>query len=323
MSAGTIDAVIPNCTESLSMLEHMPDQSVDVIIPVFNRSEELIRALDSLLLQTDADFGVIVCDDGSNEDISAVTNLYKDQLELKLIRIENSGGPARPRNVAVANSRATWISFLDSDDWWFTEKIAEVRKALDGSCDLVYHQLQTVRSRNAAEADPSVHREIIGDAIRTADPLRHMLKFGNPVPTSACVVRRKMLEKIGGFEESRALASVEDFDAWLRLCVQGARLKFIPKQLGAYWIGDNQISTFDERQMEKQENLFRRQLELLPDKYLKCAKSNFGYLMGSYAAKLGLPDARNHFAAVSLWNEPVRWLKARVKMMGVVSGKRS
>ena len=46
-----------------------------VVIPTFNRSHELVRALDSLVAQTD-DFEVIVCDDGSTEDIASAIQYW-------------------------------------------------------------------------------------------------------------------------------------------------------------------------------------------------------------------------------------------------------
>jgi len=185
--------------------------TIDVVIPVFNRSAELARALDSLVSQSDTSFGVIICDDGSSEDISAVTRLYNDRLQMSLVRIENSGGPARPRNVGVATSRATWISFLDSDDWWLKHRMSRVREVLNDDGDLVYHQLSEERPVQNT-LNRKGHNSIIGHALQTADPLLHMLRLGNPIPTSACTVRRQSLIDIGGFEESQSLASVEDFD---------------------------------------------------------------------------------------------------------------
>ncbi|GAA3735821.1 glycosyltransferase involved in cell wall biosynthesis [Sphingorhabdus rigui] len=291
--------------------------SVDVIIPVFNRSAELARALNSLACQSDPCFGVIVCDDGSSEDISAVTQQFSDRLNLELIRIENSGGPARPRNQGVARSQAIWVSFLDSDDWWFPDRMALIREALRSEYDLVYHQLQEVRPEHNTLNRKS-KSGIIGSALHGSDPLLQMVRSGNPIPTSACIVRRKSLIDIGGFDESSDLASVEDFDAWLRICMAGARLKFIPTRLGAYWIGDDQISTFNEKQMKKQENLFKKQLELLPQRYKNTAESNFNYLLGSYAAAIRLPNARQYFAGVSLWLEPTRWFKAQAKILRTI-----
>lgn len=287
---------------------------ITVIIPVFNRSGELTRALDALVAQSDPDFEVIVCDDGSSEDISAVTRNYTDKLRLQLLRIDNSGGPARPRNVAAAAAQSHWISFLDSDDWWLPNRMARIKTELDGSHEIVYHQLRVARSDKNIQAKPA-HGSLLGDPLRVSDPLLHMIRFGNPLPTSATTIRRELMLNIGGFDESRALASVEDFDAWLRLCSQGARLKFVPEALGVYWVGADQISTFNERQYERQQNLFIRQIGLLPQEYRARAQSNFSYLLGSYALALGLPEATEHFRRISLRLEPARWLKARMKLL--------
>jgi glycosyltransferase involved in cell wall biosynthesis len=270
-----------------------------------------------LACQSDPCFGVIVCDDGSSEDISAVAQQFSDRLNLELIRIENSGGPARPRNLGVARSQAIWVSFLDSDDWWFPDRMALIREALRSEYDLVYHQLQEVRSEQNT-LKRKAKNGIIGCALHGSDPLLQMVRLGNPIPTSACIVRRQSLIDVGGFDESSDLASVEDFDAWLRICTAGGRLKFIPTALGAYWIGDDQISTFNEKQMTKQENLFKKQLELLPQSYKKIAESNFNYLLGSYAAAIGLPNARPYFGRVSLWLEPIRWFKAQAKIFRTI-----
>lgn len=289
------------------------DRSLAVVIPTYNRSWELARALDSLVVQTDPDFDVIVCDDGSTEDIAVVTQAYTDRLRLQLVRIDNSGGPARPRNVAVAAARARWISFLDSDDWWTPQRMARVRASLIKGTDIVYHQLRVHRA-DASSGEKPAHGSLLGGPFRSTDPLTHMIRFGNPLPTSATTVRRELMIEIGGFDESRDLASVEDFDAWLRLACRGATMSLIPEPLGSYWVGADQISTFGPRQYALQGNLFRRQLELLPPAYRALAQSNFSYLLGSYALDLALPGASEHFQHVSRAQEPWRWLKARAKL---------
>ncbi len=284
-----------------------------VVIPTFNRSHELVRALDSLVAQTDGDFEVIVCDDGSTEDIASAIQSFLGRLRLRLIRIENSGGPARPRNVATQAATTRWISYLDSDDWWYPSRMARLRTELTDDRDIVYHALRIERADHDSAAKP-VHGAEIGEAMRNQDPIWHMIRFGNPLATSGTTVKRELMLDIGGFDESRELASVEDFDAWLRLACTGARLHFLSEPLGAYWVGSDQISTFNVRQFERQRHLFRRQLTFLPERYLARARSNFAYLLGSYALALSLPDAQSYFRELQLTQEPLRWLKARAKL---------
>ncbi|WP_374522366.1 glycosyltransferase family 2 protein [Hydrogenophaga sp.] len=284
-----------------------------VVIPTYNRSHELVRALDSLVAQTDTGFEVIVCDDGSTEDIASAIQGFHGRLRLRLMRIDNSGGPARPRNVATQAATTRWISYLDSDDWWYPSRMARLRGELNDDRDIVYHPLRVERADHDSAAKPA-HGAEIGEALRDQDPVWHMIRFGNPLATSGTTVKRELIMTIGGFDESRELASVEDFDAWLRLAAQGARLQFIPEALGAYWVGSDQISTFNARQFERQRHLFHRQLALLPARYRAHARSNFGYLLGSYALDLGLPDAQSYFQDLRLTQEPLRWLKAQAKL---------
>lgn len=284
-----------------------------VVIPTFNRSHELVRALDSLVAQTDTNFEVIVCDDGSTEDIALAIQGFHGRLRLRLMRIDNSGGPARPRNAATEAATTRWISYLDSDDWWYPSRMARLRSELGDDRDIVYHSLRVERADHDSAARPA-HGGEIGEALRDQDPVWHMIQFGNPLATSGTTVKRELIMTIGGFDESRDLASVEDFDAWLRLAAKGVRFQFIPERLGAYWVGSDQISTFNMRQFERQRHLFLRQLALLPAGYRARASSNFGYLLGSYALELGLPDAESYFQALRITEEPLRWLKAQAKM---------
>lgn len=284
-----------------------------VVIPTFNRSHKLVRALDSLVMQSDGDFETIVCDDGSTEDIAAAIQGFDSRLRLRLLRIDNSGGPARPRNVATQAATTRWISYLDSDDWWYPSRMARIKAQLSDDRDIVYHPLRVERADQDSSARPP-HGAEIGEPLRTGDPIWHMIRFGNPLATSGTTVKRELMIGIRGFDESRDLVSVEDFDAWLRLAAQGARLHYVPEALGAYWVGSDQISTFNTRQFERQRNLFRRQLEMLPSRYRARARSNFGYLLGSYALDLGSADAQYYFNDLQVTREPMRWLKAQVKL---------
>jgi glycosyltransferase involved in cell wall biosynthesis len=265
--------------------------TLTVVIPTYNRGAELRRALESLAAQTRQDFEVIVCDDGSEEDLRSVVDGYAGRLGVEYVRIENSGGPARPRNVGTARASAPWISFLDSDDWWKPERVETVLPSLAGDVDVVYHPLRAVGSG----ADRRCVRRV-GRACGP-DPLGHMLTRGNPIPNSAAIVRRSWLTRIGGIAED--LSSVEDFDAWLRLAEAGARFRFVDEELGYYALTENSISVFTERQLVVQRRLFEKHLTLVPPALRSLAESNFSYLLGSYALRLGdRATARSYLARV-------------------------
>jgi glycosyltransferase involved in cell wall biosynthesis len=267
---------------------------ISVIIPAYNRPNELKRALDSLTRQTRKDFEVIVCDDGSSEDLRSVVLAFQDLLNIKYLRIENSGGPARPRNTAIAQARGEWISFLDSDDWWDAKRIDRVAIVLErGGVDFVYHRLRVV----AADSIKGLRerRAVIGEPLR-ADALTHMALFGNPVPNSAAVVRRSAMISIGGICEDRNLVALEDFDAWMRLAERGVSPHFIAETLGSYWIGEDGISKITDRHVQRQVALFERHADKFSPEVRSAAEASQHYILGSMLMRLGgrQREARSH-----------------------------
>lgn len=290
------------------------EPSLCVAVPAFNRQQELGRALDSLLAQTDQRFEVIVCDDGSTEDLGAVVERYVGRLAISLIRIPNSGGPARPRNTVMRATCATWLAFLDSDDWWFPNKISRIRTELSDAVDVVFHPLQ-VQAAGSAAQPPGGSTRLVGFRPRRQDMLQHMIRFGNPLATSGTVVRRQSLMDVGGFCEAPEIASVEDFDAWMQLACRGAKFRFVSEVLGAYWVGTDNISAFNARQYARQEAFFTRQLSSLSGAPLRVAQANFSYLLGSYGLQLGRADALTQLRRVRAVDDWRIWLKARTKLL--------
>lgn len=85
-----------------------------LIIPVFNRPDEVDELLGSMLAQTVSDFEVIVVEDGSSVPCQSVCDKYADRLNIRYYRKDNSG-PGPTRNFGVDKSLGDYIIVLDSD----------------------------------------------------------------------------------------------------------------------------------------------------------------------------------------------------------------
>ena len=95
---------------------------ISVIIPSYNHARFITAAIESVLAQTYAPLELIVIDDGSTDDSMAVIECYQDQLHC--IKQLNCGtGATRNRGVSVASG--SYLAFLDSDDIWLPEKLAQ------------------------------------------------------------------------------------------------------------------------------------------------------------------------------------------------------
>ncbi len=102
---------------------------VSVILPTYNRSASLARAIESVLNQGYGEIELLVVDDGSIDGTMGLMRGFDDP-RLKYIRLERNAGAAHARNVALRSARGEYVAFQDSDDEWMPEKLQKQLRAL-------------------------------------------------------------------------------------------------------------------------------------------------------------------------------------------------
>lgn len=98
------------------------DVTVSVIIPVYNRTGLLRRAVGSVLAQTHQNFEILIVDDASSIDIAAVVDGFADP-RVRLLRNDENRGGGYSRARGAKEARGDFCAFLDSDDWWMPDKL--------------------------------------------------------------------------------------------------------------------------------------------------------------------------------------------------------
>ncbi|MFC4209930.1 glycosyltransferase family 2 protein [Pedobacter lithocola] len=229
---------------------------ISVIIPTFNRAKKLRKCLLSLCEQTYKDFEVIVCDDGSKDDTKAVVQDFKDKLNIIYEYDTNFGGPARPRNRGLRIARGEFIAFLDSDDWWYPNKLLICSQFVK-DFDLIYHDLDIYH-------DFEKPKGIAKGKVLAGDIMKDLLLNGNVIVNSSVLIRRSIVSLVGEISEDKSLIAVEDFDYWIRVAKVTNRFKYINQSLGGYWEGEN--ISYSIKQIERTKNLLDKYiLELSAD----------------------------------------------------------
>jgi len=188
----------------------MTDPRVSVIIPVRNGDRTLARAIDSALAQNYGDgMEVIVINDGSTDDTRAVMDGY----EGRIVALHRpwSGLPAS-RNAGIFAASGKYIALLDADDYWPPQKIARSVAALETDSGL------TLAYTDGFEIDLAgniTSETYFREGLKSPPTLDELLNFSasNILP-STVVMRRSLLQDIGGFDEQ--LLAFEDFECWLR-----------------------------------------------------------------------------------------------------------
>ncbi len=184
--------------------------AVSIVLPTYNREALIEGAVRSVLAQTWRDFELIVVDDASTDDTVAVVEAIPDD-RIRLVRLEQNSRQSAARNQGVAAARSDLIAFQDSDDEWLPTKLERQMAALANASPQV-GAVYTAFERIAGDQVTYIPAQDIRP--REGDILPSLL-FGNLVSTQTLLVRRELLERIGGFDED--MIRDEDWDLVIRL----------------------------------------------------------------------------------------------------------
>ena len=87
---------------------------ISIIVPVFNRADEINEFLASFLKQTKQNFEILIVDDGSTDNLKEVIKKYKNDMNLKYFFQQNKG-PGSARNIGMEKANGDVFVFIDSD----------------------------------------------------------------------------------------------------------------------------------------------------------------------------------------------------------------
>lgn len=180
---------------------------VSIVIPTYNRSGIVQRAIDSVLAQTFADLEVVVVDDGSTDDTRAALSAYGGRV--RYARQENAG-PAAARNHGMRLARGEYVGFLDSDDLYFPENVAAHLRVFEKNPEagLVYAGIEIVDHEGTRIKEVRPNPEDRGLVFE------RLVRY-NFVTASTVLMRRAAMEFAGTMNTTLWFA--EDWYYWLRV----------------------------------------------------------------------------------------------------------
>ena len=215
-----------------------------VVIPTYNQANYLKGAIDSVLAQSFTDFEIVVVNNYSTDNTREVIEAFDDP-RITAMDFSNEGVIGAGRNVGIRAAKGDYVCFLDSDDTWYSEKLAAVAQVIqnDPEIGLICHNQDMVRDglveQKTNYGPPPNYRGKIYD---------YVLGAANGPSTSATTVARSVLEDVSGFSEDRAFITVEDYELWLRLA-KVCRFHFIESILGTHMFHGENSSNNAERQL--------------------------------------------------------------------------
>ena len=207
-----------------------------IILPCWNSVMFIERCIKSLKKQTFKNYEVIVIDNSSKDGTIKKINQIKDD-RFKVFSINNKGILAKSRNLGIKKSNAEWIAFLDSDDWWTNDKLEVCFSNINNNVDFIYHDLEIISNQ------PRLFRRKKNKSRYLKKPvLTDLLINGNAISNSSVVVRKRLLNEIGGFNENNELPAAEDYNTWLRIAQLTNKFVYLPRVLGYYFTHNQSMS---------------------------------------------------------------------------------
>lgn len=221
--------------------------SFSVIIPTYNRASFLDSLLFNLKKQTYENFEVVICDDGSTDDTEIVVSRHKLLLDINYIKLNNSGGPALPRNIGIENSKYEWLCFLDSDDDWTNDKLEVLSYYITQSNnDIYYHKVLQVDINNNFHKKIGNYRKGL-----LKNDFESLLYNGSQVVNSSLCVKKSIITNQFLYDTNPEFKAIEDYIFILKLTNSGYKIKHINKVLGYYRIHDENISANKVFELDK------------------------------------------------------------------------
>ncbi len=211
----------------------MANETIDVIIPVYNGVPFVERTLQGVIDQTLKPTRIIIVNDGSTDDTLVNLNQIKDahpNLTIDIISKSNSGHSSAT-NVGIRASSSDYIALVDADDLWHPTKlekqISVFNKSSDPKLGVVYTDYVNIDQNDATLPDyPTVKL----DPTAKGRVFETLLQKGNLIlgSNSAVLMKRQVFLDHGFFDEN--LRCGEDWEMWIRIA-QTYHYDFYPEVL--------------------------------------------------------------------------------------------
>ena len=162
-----------------------------IIIPNFNQASYLKKALSGVIKQTYKNYEIIIIDNNSTDNSRDVINSFSDK-RIKSFYIDNMGIISKSRNLGLKKATGEWICFLDADDYWFKNKLEEIKTAINKSNNIeVICNGEIYLYKNLKKFTKKIYKK----KNKKQSMFSSLLLNGNQLSTSATSVKKSFIKK--------------------------------------------------------------------------------------------------------------------------------
>ena len=169
------------------------------------------NSIKSVLNQTYKNLEIIVVDDGSTDNTKEEVEKIKDE-KIRYIKLEKNGGAANARNIGIMNSTGRYISFQDSDDIMYPNKLEiQIKNLINKNSNLDFCKIKVINNSTYSYFIPNPLQE---KNILEGNIFDELLSGGNFISTQSIVVRKKFMKN---YLFDPIMPRLQDYEVILRM----------------------------------------------------------------------------------------------------------
>lgn len=219
--------------------------TVSIITPNYNSIEYIVETLESVLSQSYQDWEHIIIDDCSSDNSVEIIKTYcaKDN-RIKLVGLTENSGVATARNIGIQEAKGRFIAFLDSDDFWYPDKLEkQIKFMIDNNTSLCYSGYEKIDEQG-----------------KTFQKMKVPLKISYQELLKTCYIGC-----LTAIYDTKSLGKVymptntkrEDYATWLNILKQTQYAYAVPEVLAKYRVYSSQSSAKKMNMAQENWNLYR------------------------------------------------------------------
>ena len=256
---------------------------VSILMCTYNREQYLKRAIDSVIAQTYTEWELIIVDDGSTDNTEQLVASYPDP-RIRYIKMDKNRFYCYAANYGLQNCRGDYVAFQNSDDEWLSDKLEKQMRFMEehteaGACFTEVTLIDN-EGNDLSERCLPMEKLFENHYEDQKDWMHFFLFLGNCVCHPSALVRKKVMDEVGGF--NLMYCQLADFDLWVRIVTEHP-IYVLPEKLIRFRWDINkqeQVSSATEKNLIRSFNeqmLIRKQMidRLSDEQMLLFFKSEF------------------------------------------------
>jgi glycosyltransferase involved in cell wall biosynthesis len=177
-------------------------------MPTYNRAGYIHETIDSIRGQTYANWELIIVDDGSEDDTEQVVSRFNDE-RINFLKAGRVGINGKVKNIGLKQAKGDLFAFIDSDDLWSHTKLEKQVRALKDFGDAGFSFTGGFNFKKIDEPIDFFYK--VKEGFRYGNILVPIFKSEISTTTPSLMIRKRCLEFVGGFDETKPFSDVNFF----------------------------------------------------------------------------------------------------------------